>query len=191
MSSRLKEPRLPLSLGQRPGLSHDARKDLGHGIAVDKHHKPRTAAASFPYKADDQDVADVELEIDAELLKKIVNKIATPYKSSDHLIGRSADHSARVNGNHPIAIGESVAKGMVPFPGMYKKRMQVGGGVNSPTLIGPGQYNRTGTYRGWSHAPVDMSVDLQYDDEIEPEELALKKVKKIVRSILKNNSEEA
>ena len=80
---------------------------------------------------------------------------------------------------------------MVPFPGMYKKRMQVGGGVNSPTLIGPGQYNRTGTYRGWSHAPVDMSVDLQYDDEIEPEELALKKVKKIVRSILKNNSEEA
>ena len=81
MSSRPSVPDLPLSLGQRPGLSHDARKDLGHGIAVDKHHKPRTAAASFPYTTDDQEVADVELEIDAELLKKIVNKIATPYKS--------------------------------------------------------------------------------------------------------------
>jgi len=189
MSSRPKEPRLPLSLGQRPGLSHDARKGLGHGIAADKYHKSRSKGASFPYVEDEEEV-EVDTGVDSETLEKIINKIATPYKSSDHLIGRSADHSARVNGNQPIAIGESTAKGMVPFPGMYKKRVQVGGGVNSPKLISPGQYNRTGTYRGWSKAPVDLSVDVEYDEDMTPEELPLKKIRKIVQSILKNNSEE-
>lgn len=190
MSSRLDKPRLPLSLGQRPGLSHDVRSDLGHGTAVDKHHKPRQKSQTFPYTVDDHEGAEELVDLDDELLRKVVNKIATPYKSSDSLIGRSADHSARVNGNHPVAIGESVAKGLVPFPGMYKKRLQVGGGVNSPTLIRPGQYNRTGTYRGWSHAPVDLEVEMPYDKDVEQEEMALKKVRKLVRSVLKMNDDE-
>lgn len=189
MSSRRTTPRLALSLGHRPGLSHDARKDLGHGMAMDKFHKPRQSSSEFPYIEDDKSV-DVELTIDPEILQKINNRIATPYKSDDSLIARSADHSSRVNGNQRIAIGENaVASGMVPFPGMYKKRMQAGGGVNSPKLISPGQYNRTGTYRGWSKAPVDMAADLEYDEQTSQEELPLKKVRKLVHFILKNNVE--
>lgn len=190
MSSRLKEPRLPLSLGQRPGLSHDTRKDLGYGISVDKFHTPREKAGSFPYPEED-DHEELDLEMDDSLLKKVSNKISTPYKSSDHLIGRSADHSARVNGNRPTAIGESVAKNsLVPFPGMYKNRVQVGGGVNSPTLISPGQYNRTGTYKGWSHAPIDLNDDAEYEEATSEDELVLKKVRKLVQNVLKNNDEE-
>ncbi len=189
MSSRRDTPRLPLSLGQRPGLSHDVRSDLGHGMAVDKLHKPRISNSDYPYTEDDTE--EVELDLADDILRKIVNKIATPYKSDDSLISRSADHSSRVNGNQRIAMGENaVAKGLVPFPGMYKKRVQVGGGVNSPKLIAPGQYNRTGTYRGWSHAPVDMSADLEYDEQSSEDDLALKKVRKLVHFILKNNIEE-
>ena len=190
MSSRLDKPRLPLSLGQRPGLSHDVRSDLGYGIAQDKFHKSRKQGAEFPYTVDKHE--EVDLEVEEEVLKKILNKYDTPYKSSDHLIGRSADHSARVNGNKPTAIGEStgIAKGLVPFPAMYKKRAQVGGGVNSPTLIQPGQYNRTGTYRGWSHAPIDLEADLSYDEETTEDDMALKKIRKLVRSVLKNNMTE-
>ena len=187
MSSRPEEPRLPLSLGQRPGLSHDARVDLGYGTTKAKFHEPRLKADEFPYSVDDHE--DIDLELDDTTLLKISNKHATPYKSSDHLIGRSADHSSLANGNRPVAIGESlaVASGLVPFPNMYKKRVQVGGGVNSPKTIAPGQYNRTGTYRGWSHAPIDLQADLSYDDEATEDDLALKKVRKLVRSVLKNN----
>ena len=94
------------------------------------------------------------------------------------------------NGNHPIALGEASGVSLVPFPGMYKKRLQVGGGVNSPKLVSPGQYNRTGTLKGWSKAPVDAHSPLEYDEDTSLEDAALKKVRKIVHSILKNNTEE-
>ena len=181
MSSRPEEPRLPLSLGQRPGLSHDGRIELGYGTTNQSSSETDTISVD--------DHEDIDLELDDTTLLKISNKHATPYKSSDHLIGRSADHSSLANGNRPVAIGESlaVAAGLVPFPNMYKKRVQAGGGVNSPKTIAPGQYNRTGTYRGWSHAPIDLQADLSYDDEATEDDLALKKVRKLVRSVLKNN----
>lgn len=190
MSSRLDKPRLPLSLGQRPGLSHDARTDLGHGVASDKFHKSRKKPEEYPYVIDNHE--EIDLGEDEEVLKQIFDKYDTPYKSSDHLIGRSADHSARVNGNRPVAIGESAvaSNSLVPFPNMYKKRVQVGGGVNSPKLIAPGQYNRTGTYRGWSHAPIDLEADLSYEEDATEDDLALRKVRKLVRSVLKKTLSE-
>ncbi len=189
MSSRPSVPDLPLSLGQRPGLSHDSRTGLGYGLSKDKVHAPRPEAGSFPYAEPDES-EDVDLDIDVETLEKIVDKIATPFKSSDPLIGRSADFSAMANGNVRVGIGEATAKGLVPFPSMYKKRLQVGGGVNSPKLVAPGQYNRTGTLKGWSKAPVDAHSPLEYDEDTSLEDAALKKVRKIVHSILKNNTEE-
>ena len=185
MSPRPTEPRNPLSLGQRPGLSHDSRTGLGYGLAQDNFHSARSNSQEFPYSEDDHE--EVELDITDDVLTKIVDKIATPYKSSDHLIGRSADHSAKVSGNSPVAIGEGVAKNsLVPFPNMYKNRLQIGGGVNSPKTISPGQYNRTGTYRGWSHAPVGL-VDTEDDNGEDP---ALEKIRKLVKNVLKNNIEE-
>lgn len=189
MSSRPSVPDLPLSLGQRPGLSHDSRTGLGYGLSKDKLHQPRAKGNSFPYiDADEEE--EVDLEISHDTLEKIVNKIATPFASSDPLIGRTSDFSAMANGNVRVGIGEGVAKGLVPFPNMYKKRVQVGGGVNSPKLVAPGQYNRTGTLRGWSKAPVDAHSPLEYDEDTSSEDAALKKVRKLVHSILKNSTEE-
>ena len=72
---------------------------------------------------------------------------------------------------------------------MYKKRLQVGGGVNSPKLVEPGQYNRTGTYRGWSHAPVPLDSAQDSKDDLTPDEESLQRVKDFVRMVLKSNSE--
>jgi len=189
MSSRPYVPDLPLSLGQRPGLSHDSKTGLGYGLSKDSFHAPRSKGGSFPYVEPDNE-EEVDLEISLDDLEKIVNKIATPFKSSDSLIGRSVDPFAMANGNARVGIGEATAKGLVPFPNMYKKRIQVGGGVNSPKLVAPGQYNRTGTLQGWSRAPIDKLSTLEYDEDTSSEDQALKKVRKLVRSILKNNTEE-
>jgi len=187
MSQRPTAPSLPLSLGQRPGLSYDSRDGLGYGLSKDTLHKQRAKQNSFPYVEKPEDLENIDMEID--ILQKIYNKISTPFASSDSLIGRSADHLAKVNGNAPVAIGESVAKGLVPFPAMYKKRIQVGGGVNSPKTISPGQYNLTGTKRGWSQAPAQTVNDSDFE-EYDNDDLSLEKVRNIVKSVLKKNSGE-
>lgn len=189
MPYRPSEPESPVSLGPRPGLSHDSRQGLGYGLSNDMFHKAREKNSSFPYNDESQDqLEDVDIDVSDDLLTKILNKIQTPYKSSDALISRSKDHSSFANGNRPVAIGEASGKSLVPFPGMYKKRMQVGGGVNSPKLIAPGQYNMTGTSRGWSHAHVPYDSEPRDNEELTQDEEGLQKIRDIVRMVLKSNS---
>ena len=185
-------PDSPVSLGLRPGLSHDGRQELGYGTTKEKFHSPREKGSNFPYSEPAQDESEEieELEITDELMTKIINRIATPYKSSDALIRRSIDKDSYANGNRPIAIGEGSGKSLVPFPGMYKKRMQVGGGVNSPKLVAPGQYNRTGTTRGWSHAPIPLDPAQDKEAVLTPDEEGLQKIRDIVRMVLDSSSKE-
>ena len=185
MSSSKSGPDAPLSLGRRAGLEKDARTGSGYGVLKTKHHFPRPKGSSFPYTEESEEI-DVDVGISDVDIEQILKKIATPFKSSDPLIGRSIDHSSYAGGNARVAIGEASGKSLVPYPGMYKKRIQVGGGVNSPKLISPGQYNRTGTYRGWSHAPVPLEIsDDQESDE------ALEKVRELVSMILSSNINKA
>jgi|TARA_R110001599_G_scaffold59090_5_gene164083 hypothetical protein len=188
MSSKSYQSNHELNSGRKLGLSHDARQGLGYGLTRSNFHNQRQKDQLFPYVTDSVDLDNLQdLDLDINVLQQIQNKIDTPYKSGDSLIGRSADHSAFVSANHPLsAVSEITAKGMVPFPGMYKNRMQVGGGVNSPKLIAPGGYNRTGTYFGWSHAPVDDNIDNDYN-EYDEETISLEKARKIVKKVLKNN----
>ena len=189
MPYRPSEPESPVSLGPRPGLSHDSRQGLGYGLSADRFHKAREKNSSFPYSEESPDeLEDIEVDIPDELLTKILNKIQTPYKSDDSLIARSKDHSSFANGNRPVAIGEASGKSLVPFPGMYKKRMQVGGGVNSPKLIAPGQYNRTGTSRGWSHAHVPYDTEPTEGEELTQDEKGLQKIRDLVKLVLTSNS---
>ena len=178
---------LPLSLGSSPGRSYDSRTGLGYGLTKNTYHNARQQNQAFPYIEDDSVTDDLEdLDLQINVLQQIKNKIDTPYKSADSLIGRSIDRVSMAGGNRPVAIGETTGTGMVPFPGMYKKRTQTGGGVNSPKLVAPGQYNRTGSSRGWSHAPVNNSVDIDYV-EYDKEDVSLKRARKIVRKVLKSN----
>ena len=189
MPTGIDEPSSPVSLGPRPGLSHDSRSDLGYGTSKTKFHAARPKGSEFPYDTPVEE-EEVDLGLTPSQVKKIRNKVSTPFKSSDFLIGRSIDHVTVANGNHPVALGEASGKSLVPFPGMYKKRMQVGGGVNSPKLVSPGQYNRTGTDRGWSHAPIPLDTEPKGEDDLTPDENNLEKIRDIVKSILKANSKE-
>lgn len=183
------KPGSPVSPGIYPGLSHDARTDSGYGVSKEKFHAQRQKSPAFPYDSMEEDTTGFEVDLDYDQLVRVFNKIGTPFKSSDFLIGRSADHSTFSNGNRPVALGESAS--LVPFPGMYKKRVQAGGGVNSPKLVSPGQYNRSGTHRGWSHAHVPIDpADTREKDDLTPEEQGLEKIRNLVRNVLKANSRE-
>ena len=180
------------SIGLRPGSSLDTRQDLGYGRATKKFHGARTKGAVYPYSEPAEDLEGVDLDLEIDVLQKILNKVQTPYQSDDELIGRSIDHTAKVSGNtpiNPVPLGEiAAAKGMVPFPTMYKKRIQVGGGVNSPMAIRPGQAVRTGTTQGWSRAPEEIGgpegVNVTFDEYQDGEDETLTKVRKVIRGIL-------
>jgi len=186
------DPDSPISLGRRSGMNLDYRDDLGYGRSSAKYHEPRVKASSYPYTEEDP-YDDVDLGLEIDVLQHIINKIATPYKTDDSLIGRSADHNAKVDGNKPIlSLGEmAVAKGMVPFPSMYKKRIQVGGGAGGGSM----QYTRgdakpkIGSWLGWAHSPEEVGgpegVDITFDEYIDDEEDAnILKLRKVVRGIL-------
>ena len=186
------DPNSPISLGRRSGMSLDYRDDLGYGRTSAKYHEPRTKASSYPYIEEDP-YDDVDLGLEIDVIQQIINKLSTPYKTDDSLIGRSADHNAKVDGNKPIlALGEmAIAKGMVPFPTMYKKRIQVGGGVGGGSI----QYTsgdakpKIGSWLGWAHPPEEPSgppeADVTFDEYIADEEdVNLLKLRKVVRGIL-------
>ena len=189
----------PVSIGRRSGTSLDTRSDLGYGRSSNGFHEPRIKTGAFPYVEKDDYAADADVDVDLEIdvLKRILNKFTTPYKSDDSLIGRSADHDAFVGGNKPIqhaGLSEIAASNsLVPFPTMYKKRIQVGGGVNSPFAIDPGQYPRTGTERGWAHAPEELGgpegVNVTFDEYLSGEDESITKIRKIVRGIIDQQEE--
>jgi len=187
----------PLSFGLRRGAGayKDTRDDLGYGRNSNHFHKPRSKGEAFPYaNVKDEEVIEDEEVMSDEDLQKFINKIATPYKSSDSLIKRSRDSMYKAGGNKPVgpSLGEQAGKGLAPFPAMYKKRIQVGGGVNSPMAIDPGQYPRTGTKRGWSLAPEEPALDaanITYSEYESGEDPNLIKLRKVIRYILDQENE--
>ena len=172
------------SIGYRPGLELDFRNDLGYGRTQASFHKQRSKSSTFPYTVDDNhDNSEDFSEYDEDLLRKFIKKTLMNPQKSDSLIGVSVDKTSFVSGNTPL--GElAVAKGISPFPKMYSKRIQVGGGVNKPMAYDPGQYERTGTYHGWSRAPIDNWDVVKFSEIEDGEDPTLVKIRKIVRDIL-------
>ena len=185
-------------IGRGMGLAYDdERLDLGYGRTSSKFHKPRIKGGRFPYVepiADDSEEDEVAVS-DQAIADKIINKMATPYKSSDSLIGRSADRNAFVDGNKPLGktmgVMERASSHMVPFPSMYDERIQVGGGVNGPMAIRPGTPPRTGTTKGWSRAPVLFGDDVEYSEIEDGEDANLIKLRKVINYILQQEEDAA
>ena len=187
-------PDSPVSFGRRKGSSLDKRDDLGYGRTSAKFHKPRVKGSVYPYVEEDHYDQEIDLGLEIGVLDRIIYKFTTPYKSDDSLIGRSADHNAMVDGNKPLASVQqemATATGMVPFPTMYKKRIQVGGGVagGAQKFVRGSDRVKTGTWDGWSHAPEELGgpdgVNVTFDEYINDEEDAnIVKLRKVVRGIL-------
>ena len=176
----------PASLGN---LGHgssrpDSRAGLGYGQSQNKNHAPRQTASSYPYKEEDEfedvDISDIPIEVQNKI-RKVVNG----YMMSDPLDIRGTDPFYFVGGN--TRLGEASGTSISPKPGLYKKRMQVGGGVGSPKAFSPGSLQQTGSTIGYSHPHRSLGVDnnLTFDEILDDEEqLPMKKVKAVVKSIL-------
>jgi len=190
MSNDRPKPTHPVSIGYRPGISKDSRNDLGYGLSKNKFHNPRNLNNLYPYHEEDEGYDDPEiLDFDILVLQKIYNKISTPGQSFDPLIKRSKDAMAYVSGNRPLSLSEIMTQSLVPIPDLYKSRTNVGGGTVNK-MIRPGQYNRTGTYRGWSHANQEDYAELSFEEYSNSEDPAVERAKKIIKKNLKKNLEE-
>ncbi len=176
----------PASLGN---LGHgssrpDSRAGLGYGQTQNKNHAPRQTISSYPYQEEDEfedvDISDIPLDIQNKI-RKVVNG----YMANDPLDIKGTDPFYYVAGN--TKLGEASGTSIAPKPGLYKKRMQVGGGVGSPKAYSPGSLQQTGSTIGYSHPHRSMGADneLTLDDiGADDEELPMKKVRSIIKSIL-------
>ena len=177
----------PASLGNySPGARPDNRPGLGYGQSNPQKHVDRQHPSSFPYQEDDEyedeDIADIPLE-----LQKKLRKVINGYLASDYLAMKGTDPFYYTAGN--TKLGENVTgKSLSPMPALYKKRTQAGGGVNSPRAFSPGSLQQTGSTIGYSHPHKSMGPDkdLYLDDLEDEEDLPIKKVRMTIRKILEN-----
>ena len=187
----MNDPDLPLSIGKRSGRSYNTNQGYGYAQTTTRFHAPRIKGASFPY-TEPVEYDEETLPEDEDIIKKVVNKMRGAADHRDHLSSRSADHFAFIGGNRRVGIAnEAAGSGMVPFPAMYKKRIQVGGGVNSPMAIRPGQDPRTGTERGWAHAPIPprSAEEITFSELETGEDPSILKLRKVISGILRQEKE--
>jgi len=182
-----------LSIGPTAGLTKDSRNDLGYGRTDANFHSPRVSSGTFPYTIDNNE-QDNDISLtpeDEDLVRDIVRITMSNPTRVDSLIGNSIDNDAFVSGIHQIAaLGESPSgRSMVPFPRMYSKRIQVGGGVNQPFAITPGQHPKTGTEKGWAGAPPSVGDDIRFDEINDEEPIELVKIRNIIKRIITQENE--
>ena len=178
----------PASFGNyAPGARPDDRAGLGYGQLKPRFHKDRQAVSSFPYKQDDdyedEDISDIPIELQNKL-----RKVIGGYLAGDFLAMKGTDPFYYAAGNTKLSDGVT-GKSISPIPNMYKKRIQVGGGVNSPKAFSPGSLQQTGSIVGFSHPHVSLGPDrdISYADiDDEDEELPLKRVRMVIRKILED-----
>jgi len=178
----------PASLGNySPGARPDTRAGLGYGQLEPRFHVDRKETSSYPYSEEDDhedvDISDIPIEIQ-DKIRKVVNG----YLANDFLAVKGTDPFYYAAGNTKLS--ERVGTSISPMPGLYKKRMQAGGGVNKPKAISPGSLQQTGSTIGYSHPHKSVGIDSEMSAfETEDEELLpVKKVRYVIRKILQNGA---
>jgi len=175
---------IPASTGDyAPGARPNSRTGLGYGQIVSKFHKPKQQSSQYPYQEEDDaevDVSDIPIDIQSKI-RKIVNS----YLANDFLAINGTDPFYYVAGNTKLGELASV-QGLSPIPGLYKNRIQVGGGANSPKAYSPGSLQQTGSTIGYSHPHRSVGADneISFFDLGDDEDLSLKKVRLIIKNIL-------
>ena len=130
---------------------YDSNSDRGYGRLTPKFHKPRSF---LQYTEPPEHDLEAQSQIDDETYAAVVSRLLD-YNPVDSLAKNKTDPFYFVGS--ATKLGE-VAKGMVPFPNMYKSKQAVTGGTNPKYPTGPtaGFQSRsrpTGTKRGFSKAP--------------------------------------
>jgi len=179
--------------------ARDARTGLGYGILTPKTQFPRQMGGEFPY-VKKEDSGDEDFDEDST---DAVSKKYQPYTPTDFLSAAGAQPFYFVAGNTKLSdcfwrtdsILQEIATfsdSMSPLGGQQHKRMgpAIGdSGAAFPYQGGGGSnYKRTGTTRGWSHAPPESPLQAnQSAAEDESEEILT--LKDLADKILSNSGE--
>lgn len=145
------------------GLGHiatyDARDDLGYGRIRAKFDSPR----SFMQYGEIERDPEAEEYVDDDSYEAILTKVLN-YDPGDPYAKNKTDPFHFVDGSTKIS-ELSTAKGMVPFPRMYKNRTGSGTGGSGKAIAHGGPTNTfrsitrpTGTKKGYSSAPEPIEV---------------------------------
>lgn len=151
--------------------AHDARQGHGYG----RTGKPTGAGTTwqeddqYPYvdKLETSEEEEEELEDmlgDLDGATTFMSKMPTHYYGPHDPYGKRRAKVDRRSFAHSSnrGLGETTAKGMVPFPNMYKNRDTTAGGM-SPTVYktAPGRKGGGhGSKKGWFGAPPPMLSDV-------------------------------
>ena len=128
---------------------------------------------SYPYRDEDEDVSDVETFVDEDEEEEIWDRMTGPsgYDPGGGHYDPFSFAGSNTSLHGPAAIGENIAKGMVPIP--HKKLYPnfdptpVGGvqmGVEATGGLGIST-NDTGDRWGWSNPVYDEIDDIESEDE--------------------------
>ena len=158
---------------QNVGASTDARTGLGYGT-FPKYHVPKTAGDSFPYVDPDKyaDILD-DIDLDVETQDRVGQKANMHYLATDPFAGNGTDPFYFAAGNTKLSdcffrtdhvLKEVIATGksLSPVPDLHSSRARhdsmtrsAGAGGSTPRIS---SMKRTGTERGYSHAPPRPKV---------------------------------
>jgi hypothetical protein len=155
--------------------ARDDRKGLGYGILDPSgRFEPRRSSTHYPYL--DPDPYE-DLDPEEEELQVMMRKKTTPPMSHDPMSHKSTDPFYFVAGNtklsdcfyRPDDVLSEVdvaSKSMSPVSSHYKgtKHGAAGGSPGAAFPYRVGNYKRTGTHYGFSHAPKLVTI---FDDDVE------------------------
>ena len=142
--------------------TQDARTGLGYGVLKPTGFNAPRSFDQYPEKS----LEDKEAEeyIDDETYEAILGKLIS-YSPVDHYAKYKTDPFYYAAGNNKLR-ESNVAKGISPFPSMYKNRTQSGTGgagaalpYGGPTSGFRSRIRPTGTKRGFSKAPAPFSEE--------------------------------
>lgn len=152
----------------------DARGDLGYGRVKPRFHISRSRGQSYPYtEPDPHEVELEELEDDEETLDAIAQKTMTFTQMDPFAINKSNPFYYGA-GNLKLSdcfwrtdrvLEEVHAMGtsMSPIPQLHRgPRVSFGPSLTGDShtqYLTPGNFRRTGSELGWSHAPPPNSPD--------------------------------
>lgn len=147
----------------------DARDDAGYGrLNPSGFHEPRSFEQYPPAPEED---LEAEEEIDAATMDAVLSRVLNYLPGDPYAIAKT-DRRAFVDGSTNLS-ELNTAKGMVPFPSMYKGRTQSGFGGFGAELPFSTSFSSfrsgiepTGTKKGWSKSPKELP---EFEDLEEPE----------------------
>lgn len=192
-----------LNIGTSTQSAPNDRNGLGYGVLKPSGRwEPRQSGDNFPYRDEPEKIDPIELETAEEIdnYNRINNKFLAYISKSDFYAAAGTNPFSFVNGNTKLS--ESPAKGMVPFPNLYKNAI-FGASASPVRFQGPSSGYSTlgqtfGSKKGYAKA-IETDTQKEMGNNVESyaelfnmssedmDEKHIKMLRKKIKSIIEQN----